>query len=113
MENGGSSAFPRTLKKGAVVTFISAHAEGKLLFPADREKRILKEMVDNDQIVFRFVDDRGKYAGYPWNPTGTTFNIAALCNRDGNVFGVHPHAELAFCPHLQPACTLRPDRPPL
>src|SRR3989449_6957462 len=62
MENGGSCAFTRTLKKGQVVTFISAHAEGKLLFPPDREKRILKGMVDNDQIGFCFVSDRGKYA---------------------------------------------------
>src|SRR2546426_3911338 len=61
LENGGSCAFTRTLKKGQVVTFISAHAEGKLLFPADREKRMLKELIDNDQVVFRFVDDRGRY----------------------------------------------------
>ena len=113
MENGGSCAFTRTLKKGQVVTFISAHAEGKLLFPADREKRILKEMVDNDQIVFRFVDDRGKYAGYPWNPSGTTFNIAALCNRDGNVFGVQPHPERCFFRHLHPDWTRRPDGDPI
>src|SRR3989442_5964976 len=69
MENGGSCAFTRTLKKGAGVTFISGHAEGKLLFPADRAKRILKEMVDNEQIVFHFVDDRRKDAAYPWNPS--------------------------------------------
>src|SRR3989454_3091012 len=39
MENAGSCAFTRTLKKGQIVTFISAHAEGKLLFPEDREDR--------------------------------------------------------------------------
>jgi len=112
MENGGSCAFTWTLKKGEVVTFISAHAEGKLLFPADREKRILRELIENDQIVFRFVDDGGKYAGYPWNPSGTTFNIAALCNRDGNVFGVQPHPERCFFRHLHPDWTRRPDGDP-
>src|SRR2546428_1720312 len=81
MENGGSCAFTRTLKKGQGVTVISAHAEGKLPFPADREERNLKEMGDHDQIVFRFVDDRGEYRGYPWDPSGTTFHIAALRNR--------------------------------
>ncbi len=97
LENGGSCAFTRTLKRGQVVTFISAHAEGKLLFPAQREKRILKELIDNDQVVFRFVDDRGKYAGYPWNPSGTTFNIAARC----------------FFRHLRPDWTRQPDGDPL
>ena len=113
MENAGSCAFTRTLKKGQIVAFISAHAEGKLLFPEDREKRILKELVDNDQVVFRFVDDRGKYAGYPWNPSGTTFNLAALCNRDGNVFGVQPHPERCFFRHLRPDWTRRADGDPV
>jgi phosphoribosylformylglycinamidine synthase len=93
------------MKPGHIVTFISAHAEGKFLLPKDREKRMLKELVDNDQVVFRFVDDRGKYAGYPWNPSGTTDNIAALCNRDGNVFGVQPHPERCFFRHLRPDWT--------
>ncbi len=104
-ENDGSCVFTRGLKGGQVVTFISAHAEGKLLLPRDREKRMLKELEDNDQIVFRFVDDRGRYAGYPWNPSGTTHNIAALCNRDGNVFGVQPHPERCFFRHLHPDWT--------
>ena len=113
MENGGSCAFTGTLERGQVVTFISAHAEGKLLFPEGREKRILKELTENDQVVFRFVDDRGKYAGYPWNPSGTTFNIAALCNRDGNVFGVQPHPERCFFRHLRPDWTRQPNGDPV
>jgi phosphoribosylformylglycinamidine synthase len=109
LENRGSCVFTRGLGKGQIVTFISAHAEGKLLLPKAREKRMLKELIDNDQIVFRFVDDRGKYAGYPWNPSGTTFNIAALCNRDGNVFGVQPHPERCFFRQLHPDWTRRSD----
>jgi phosphoribosylformylglycinamidine synthase len=104
-ENGGSCAFTRGMKPGQIVTFISAHAEGKFLLPKAHEKRMLKELVDNDQVVFRFVDDHGKYAGYPWNPSGTTYNIAALCNRDGNVFGVQPHPERCFFRHLRPDWT--------
>src|SRR5947209_20366439 len=60
MENGGSCAFTGTLERGQVVTFISAHAVGKLLFPEGREKRILKELTENDQVVFHFLDDLGK-----------------------------------------------------
>ena len=105
LENRGSCAFTRTLKRGQVVTYISAHAEGKFLMPKDRQAKMLKELVANDQIVFRFVDDRGRYAGYPWNPSGTTHNIAALCNRDGNVFGVQPHPERCFFRYLHPDWT--------
>jgi phosphoribosylformylglycinamidine synthase subunit PurQ / glutaminase len=113
LENRGSCAFTRTLRRGDVVTFISAHAEGKLLFPRDRQATILRELVDNDQIVFRFVDDKGKRAGYPWNPSGTTDGIAALCNRSGNVFGIQPHPERCFFQYLRPDWTRdrREDEP--
>jgi len=110
LENRGSCVFTRGMKRGRVVTYISAHAEGKLLFPKATEKRILRELIANDQIVFRFVDDRGRYAGYPWNPSGTTYNIAALCNREGNVFGVQPHPERCFFRHLHPDWTRRSDK---
>ena len=112
-ENGGSCVFTRTLKRRQVVTFISSHAEGKFLLPHEHEKRLLRELIDNDQIVFRFVDDHGRYAGYPWNPSGTTFNIAALCNRDGNVFGVQPHPERCFFRHLHPDWTRHDDGDPV
>ncbi len=106
-ENRGSCAFTRTLRRGRVVTFISAHAEGKFLLPRGRSRRILRKLQENDQIVFRYVDDRGRYAGYPWNPSGTTFNIAAICNPAGNVFGIQPHPERCFYRHLHPDWTRR------
>jgi len=112
-ENSGTCVFTRNLKHGQIVTYISSHAEGKFLLPRDREKKLLKELIDNDQIVFRFVDDQGTYAGYPWNPSGTTFNIAALCNREGNVFGVQPHPERCFFRHLHPDWTRTPDGDPV
>ncbi len=109
LENAGSCAFTRTMRKGDIVTFISAHAEGKLLFPRSRERKVLQELIRNDQVVFRFVDDKGRPGKYPWNPSGTTYGIAALCNRDGNVFGVQPHPERCFFRHLHPDWT-RNDR---
>lgn len=104
-ENRGRCAFVSRIPRGKVLTMISAHAEGKLLFPRDEEKKVLKELIDNDQIVFRFVDDRGRYAGYPWCPSGATYNLAAICNRDGNVFGIQPHPERCFFRYLHPAWT--------
>jgi len=104
-ENRGVCAFVSKIPRGRVLKVISAHAEGKILFPRDREKKILKELIRNDQIVFRYVDDRGRYAGYPWCPSGATYNIAALCNRDGNVFGIQPHPERCFFRYLHPDWT--------
>jgi len=104
-ENGGSCAFTRNLRKGDVRVFVSAHGEGKFLLPKEREKEMLREMIDNDQIVFRYVDDHGRYAGYPWCPNGALDNIAGICNREGNVFGVQPHPERAFFGYLHPDWT--------
>ena len=112
LENSGSCAFTRTLERGQVVTFISAHAEGKLLFPKERRAKILKDLTENDQIVFRFVDDHGRSGSYPWNPSGTTDGLAALSNREGNVFGVQPHPERCFFRHLHPDWTrAKPEQP--
>jgi phosphoribosylformylglycinamidine synthase len=105
LESRGSCAFTRGLKRGEVLTFISAHAEGKFLLPRDGGRRLLRDLIENDQVVFRFVDDHGRYAGYPWNPSGTTHDIAALCNREGNVLGVQPHPERCFFRYLHPDWT--------
>jgi len=104
-ENGGSCAFVSKVPRGRVLKVISAHAEGKILFPRERAQKVLKELIKNDQVVFRYVDDHGKYAGYPWCPSGATYNIAALCNREGNVFGIQPHPERCFFRYLHPDWT--------
>lgn len=79
-----------------IVMFPVAHAEGKVTFPAGREEEFVERLMDNNQIVFRYVDDKGRYAGYPWNPNGSYFNIAGICNVTYNVFGLMPHPERAF-----------------
>ncbi len=104
-QNRGGCAFVSKVPRGRTLKVISAHAEGKILFPRDREKAVLEELIANDQIVFRYVDDRGRYAGYPWCPSGATYNIAALCNREGNVFGIQPHPERCFFKYLHPDWT--------
>jgi phosphoribosylformylglycinamidine synthase len=108
-ENGGSCVFTKRLKKGETVVFVSAHGEGKFLLPKEREQEMLRELIENDQVVFRYVDDRGRYAGYPWSPNGALHNIAGLCNREGNVFGVQPHPERAFFRYLHPDWTRGAD----
>jgi len=87
--------FIRNLKKD-VVMFPVAHAEGKVVFPSGKEEEYLEKMISNDQIVFRYVDDKGEYAGYPWNPNGSFYNIAGICNVTHTVFGLMPHPERVF-----------------
>jgi len=53
-------------------------------------------MEENGQIVFRYVNEEGGEAGYPWNPNGSISNIAGICNPEGNVLGMMPHPERAF-----------------
>jgi len=92
-ENKGTCVFTTNIPKSDIRLIPSAHAEGKLLFPLEQEKQYLKKLEENDQIVFRYVDPKGTYAGYPWNPNGSISNIAGICNHLGNVFGMMPHPE--------------------
>lgn len=101
-ENAGSCVFTKKIPKEKVVLAPCAHAEGKFLFPSEKEDELLKQLIDNDQIVFRYVDDKGDYAGYPWNPNGALYNIAGICNEQGNVFGMMPHPERVFYKYTHP-----------
>ena len=95
-ENNGNCIFTSKIKKNEIRLIPSAHAEGKLLFPLDEQEHYLNKLEENDQIVFRYVDQEGNYSGYPWNPNGSISNIAGICNHSGNVFGMMPHPERSF-----------------
>ncbi len=107
--NRGSCVFTTKIPCDKISAIPSAHAEGKLMFPVDRSKRIVKELADNDQLVFKYVDPDGDLAGYPWCPNGSTENIAGICNREGNVFGLMPHPERVFFRYTHPDWTRNPD----
>ncbi len=95
-ENRGKCVFTWKIGRGEVVTYPVAHAEGKVTFPTDREQEYIDLLKANDQIVFRYVDGSGNYSGYPWNPNGSVYNIAGICNVSGNVLGMMPHPERAY-----------------
>lgn len=109
--NRGSCVFVSRISPDKLSLIPSAHAEGKLMFPLDRAKKIVRELEDNDQIVFKYVDPEGNLAGYPWCPNGSTDNIAGICNREGNVFGLMPHPERVFFRFTHPDWTRNPDGP--
>ncbi|HAM34604.1 MAG TPA: phosphoribosylformylglycinamidine synthase I [Elusimicrobia bacterium] len=67
-----------------------AHGEGKLVLKSPRQ---LEELKKNKSIAMQYVSDDGKLTGYPHNPNGSIFNIAALTNPEGNCLGMMPHPE--------------------
>ena len=104
-ENKGKCVFTKKIPKDDIRLIPSAHAEGKLLFPLDKQKEYLNKLEENDQVVFRYVDPDGNYADYPWNPNGSFSNLAGICNHIGNVFGMMPHPERTFHQHQHPDWT--------
>ncbi len=97
-ENGGNCIFTRKIPKGRVLRMPIAHAEGRFLLPKDREDKYLEKLYENDQVVFRYCDEHGRYGEgrYPVNPNGSFHDIAGICNPDGTIFGLMPHPERAY-----------------
>jgi len=101
LKHTGTCPWTSRLKEGEVRLMPSAHAEGNLILSGgDRTcKRLLKE----GRVVFRYCDPDGDVdAGYPFNPNGSRYNIAGICNKEGNVFGMMPHPERVFFRHTHP-----------
>jgi phosphoribosylformylglycinamidine synthase len=67
-----------------------AHGEGR--YYAD--EKTLDELESNGQVIFRYCDENGKVNAAA-NPNGSTRNIAGICNKGRNVFGMMPHPERA------------------
>jgi phosphoribosylformylglycinamidine synthase I len=67
-----------------------AHGEGNFFADADT----LKQLNDNEQVLFRYCDAAGNISSAS-NPNGSIENIAGVCNKTRNVFGIMPHPERA------------------
>jgi phosphoribosylformylglycinamidine synthase I len=67
-----------------------AHGEGKFYAPEDT----IKSIQDNDQILFQYCSSDGEVTDDS-NPNGALLNIAGICNKERNVFGMMPHPERA------------------
>jgi len=103
-ENSGKCIFTRTIPRGKLLRMPIAHAEGRVLFPEGRETEYFRKLVENDQIVFRFAKADGTYAQevFPYNPNGSMWDIAGICNRSGTVMGLMPHPERAYFRYQMP-----------
>jgi phosphoribosylformylglycinamidine synthase len=75
---------------GQVLKIPIAHAEGRYF--ADAET--MEELESKEQILFKYCDERGAITDAS-NPNGAMANIAGICNKTRNVFGMMPHPERA------------------
>ena len=82
--------FTAACSQGELLRIPVKHGEG--CYVADEE--MLKQLADNDQIVFRYVDEAGETTEAA-NPNGALHNIAGVTNARRNVVGLMPHPEHA------------------
>ncbi len=85
-----STVITKELDGGRAYKIPIAHGEGRFFAPEDTRKSIL----DNDQVIFRYCSEEGQL-GDEFNPNGSINNIAGICNKGRNVFGMMPHPERA------------------
>lgn len=97
-ENYGKCIFTRKIPEGKMLRIPIAHAEGRFVFPKEEETKYLRRLFDDDQLVFRYCNEKGEYANgkYPMNPNGAFHDIAGICDPCGTIFGLMPHPERAY-----------------
>jgi phosphoribosylformylglycinamidine synthase I len=84
------SAFTRGCPQGSLLRMPIAHGEG-CYFADDMT---LRELNERRQVILRYATADGKIEASA-NPNGSIENIAGICNREGNVFGLMPHPDRA------------------
>ncbi len=67
-----------------------AHGEGRYF----ANQATLEELEMYRQIIYRYCDEKG-HINSAANPNGAIHNIAGICNKERNVFGMMPHPERA------------------
>ena len=75
------SLFTKHFEKKQIIQMPIAHKQGNYFANDD----LLKELQDNDQIAFKYVD----------NPNGSKLDIAGIFNNQKNILGMMPHPERA------------------
>ncbi len=83
-------AFTKRFERGEVIRMPIAHGEGRYYLPEEE----LRKIEENGQVVLRYCDEDGNITPQA-NPNGSVNNIAGVCNKEGNVFGLMPHPERA------------------
>jgi phosphoribosylformylglycinamidine synthase subunit PurQ / glutaminase len=82
------NAFLSLLKKDEVLNIPVAHHDGNYYI----DSHGLKDLEENGQILLKYCDENGNVV----NMNGSVSNIAGICNKEKNVFGLMPHPERAI-----------------
>lgn len=70
-----------------------AHGEGRFLASGET----LGRLEQNHQVALHYSSSH-----YPFNPNGSTADIAGICNEQGNILGLMPHLENHIFPFQHP-----------
>ena len=82
------NTFLSLLKKDDILNIPVAHHDGNYFI----DDKGLKELEQNGQILLKYCDKDGNLT----NMNGSVSNIAGICNKEKNVFGLMPHPERAI-----------------
>ena len=83
-----TSKFTNKFNKNETLQMPIAHKVGNYFISEDG----LKNLISNNQIILRYSNQKGICSEIE-NPNGSTYNIAGITNKAGNVMGMMPHPE--------------------
>ncbi len=83
-----NNTFLSELNNDDIVNIPVAHHDGNYYICEDG----LKELEENEQILLKYCNEDGNVQ----NLNGSVSNIAGICNKEKNVFGLMPHPERAM-----------------
>lgn len=95
MENNETN-FTKGIASNKILKIPIAHSDGNYFIENDA----LKELEDNNQIVFKYSSPEG-FITEEANPNGSLNNIAGIINKKGNILGIMPHPERSCDPVLK------------
>jgi len=87
--NNSSTLVTNSYEKN-IIKIPIAHGEGRF-FADENTMNTLKK---NNQIIFKYCNSNGEVLDSS-NPNGSLENIAGICNKEKNIFGMMPHPERA------------------
>jgi phosphoribosylformylglycinamidine synthase len=96
----GASDRSPWVRRGDRIACPVAHGEGKFV---PRDDATMERLRAGDRIVVRYAMPAGASPGdFPWNPNGSTDDVAGLCDATGRIFGLMPHPERNVLPWHHP-----------
>ncbi|MEM2122053.1 MAG: phosphoribosylformylglycinamidine synthase I [Candidatus Bathyarchaeia archaeon] len=106
--------FTHGIPEGAVLRIPVAHSEGRFAFPKEKEEEYLERLTEEGQLVLRYCLEDGipAHGRYPYNPNGSLYDIAGICDPSGRIFGLMPHPERAYYGWQLPDWTKTGEPPP-